>query len=385
MNTKILIVDDSATDRLIISNILSDCIIFNACDGIEGMEILKKQEIDIIILDLNMPRMDGFEVLKVLRDDPVYSKIATLILTNYDESDNEIKGLALGAVDYIRKPLNIESLRKRIEVHANIREEQKKIEDNNRMLEGIVRERTEELVLTRDTTIHALIGLLEIRNIESSNHTKRTQLMLRTLCDHLRTKSEYREILTEEYVDELYNTAPLHDIGKVGIPDGILLKPGKLDPDEFIVMKKHTSYGVEALSYGLDSKKMPSFIKTAIEMAGTHHERYDGTGYPNGISGKDIPLSGRLMAIVDVYDALTSERVYKPAYDHTYAMNIIKQECGKHFDPQLVEAMIEIQQQFWEISRDFKSDLGRDDLEENNSDSVNSVADHKHIGQHISI
>lgn len=354
MDTRVLIVDDSATDRLIISNILHDYEIYCACDGIEAMEILRSQEIDIIILDLNMPGMNGFELLEILREDPSLSKIATLILTNYDEADNEIKGLALGAVDYVRKPLNIESLRKRIEVHANIRNEQRKIENINRTLEGIVKERTEELILTRDTTIHALIGLLEVRNIESSNHTKRTQYMIRRLCEYLSKKCTYREILTRDYIEELFNTAPLHDIGKVGIPDSILLKPGRLNSEEFEIMKKHTSYGVEALSYGLTEKKMPSFIKTAIEVAGTHHERYDGTGYPNGLQADNIPIAGRLMAIVDVYDALTSERVYKPAFSHEYAMDIITMESGKQFDPELVKALKEIEHQFSEIAKNLK-------------------------------
>lgn len=353
MFTKILVVDDSAMDRVIIGNILSDCELFNACDGIEALQLLKKHEIDIIILDLNMPRMNGFEVLKVLRDDPELSKIATLILTNYDETENEIKGLALGAVDYVRKPLNIESLRKRIEVHANIRNAQKSIEFKNKTLEETVLERTEELVLTRDTTIHALIGLLEVRNIESSNHTMRTQHMILKLCEHLAMKPEYKDILTKDYILELYNTSPLHDIGKVGIPDCILLKPGRLDSDEFTIMKKHTSYGVDALSYALNADKIPSFIKTAIEVAGTHHERYDGTGYPKGLKGTEIPLSGRLMAIVDVYDAITSQRVYKPAYDHNYALEVLRNESGKQFDPELVSAFMEIEQQIHTISKDF--------------------------------
>ena len=353
MDTKILIVDDSTTDRMLISNILHDCDLITACDGLEAMIALREQDIDLIILDLNMPNMNGFEVLEALREDSVLCKIPTLILTNYDETQNEIKGLSLGAVDYVRKPLNLESLRKRIEVHVNIRHAQKIIESQNRKLEETVLERTKELILTRDITIHALIGLLEVRNIESSNHTKRTQHMIRRLCEHLSSKPEYKDILTKNYINEIYNTAPLHDIGKVGIPDCILLKPGKLDPDEFEIMKKHTTFGVEALSYDLDRVDVHSFINTAIEIAGTHHERYDGSGYPFGIKGTMIPLSGRLMAIVDVYDAITSKRVYKPAFDHNYALNIINNESGHHFDPELVSAFMEIENEIQKISINF--------------------------------
>lgn len=342
MHAKILIVDDSKTDRLLISSMLEDCELSCACDGMEAMEIIRQEpSFDLIILDLNMPRMNGFEVLEALNADPVYKKITTLILTNYDETENEIRGLDLGAVDYIRKPLNIESLRKRIEVHMNLRAARKSIEQHNEMLEKIVSQRTRELEFTRDLTIHALIGLLEVRNIETKNHTKRTQWMMMALCRHLKGRDSYKDVMTDEYIKELFNTSQLHDIGKVGIPDSILLKPGKLDPEEFEIMKKHTTIGVEALSHDLNICETPAFIKTAIEVAGTHHERFDGSGYPAGLKGRDIPLPGRLMTIVDVYDAITSKRVYKPAYEHEYALEIIRSESGKQFDPEIVEGFLE--------------------------------------------
>lgn len=353
-NAKILIVDDSKTDRLLISNMLNDCELTCACDGLEAMEIIQTNpDLDLIILDLNMPRMNGFEVLEALKSNSAYNKLATLILTNYDETENEIKGLDLGAVDYIRKPLNMESLRKRIEVHLNLRRAHRSIEKHNEILEEIVSERTKELIITRDLTINALIGLLEVRNLETCNHTKRTQWMMKALCEQLSRKGPYVEILTEEYIKEIFNTAPLHDIGKVGIPDLILLKPGKLDKEEFEIMKKHTTIGVEALSHDLKTEDIPVFIKTAMEIAGSHHERFDGSGYPSGLKGKGIPLPGRLMAIVDVYDAITSKRVYKPAFDHDYALNLIKSENGKHFDPEIVTAFVEIENQILEISHQF--------------------------------
>jgi len=354
MNAKVLIVDDSATDRKIISSMLHDCHLINACDGIEAMDMIDQHpNIDLIILDLNMPRMNGFEVLEALQKSEEHKKLVTLILTNYDETENEIRGLDLGAVDYIRKPLNIESLRKRIEVHLNLARARRNIEEHNLLLEETVAQRTKELVVTRDITIEALVGLLEVRNIETSNHTKRTQLMMRRLCEHLKNKNNFKNVLTSDYITELVKTAPLHDIGKVGIPDHILLKPGKLDREEFEIMKKHTIYGVEALSHDFDNGYIPSFIKTGIEIAGAHHEKFDGTGYPNGLKGSDIPLSGRLMAIIDVYDALTSKRVYKPAYDHEYALQIIVNDSGKHFDPEIVEAFLEIEDSIFSISRQY--------------------------------
>ncbi len=351
MDVKILIVDDSKTDMMLITSILSDYNLLLAYDGIEAMEIIKNNPtLDLIILDLNMPNMNGFEVLQVLQEDSVYRKITTLILTNYDEIENEVKGLDLGAVDYIRKPLNMASLRKRIEVHLSLRRARKSVEEHNLILEETVSARTRELVITRDITIHALIGLLEIRNIESSNHTIRTQWMMKILCEHLKTKTKYSEIMCDEYIGELFKTAPLHDIGKVGIPDKILLKPGKLDPHEFEIMKKHTTYGVEALSYDLNLEKSATFIHTAIEIAGNHHEKFDGSGYPKGLQGEDIPLCGRLMAIIDVYDALVNERVYKPAFTHEKALEIILNERGKHFDPYIVDAFIEIENEIRQIA-----------------------------------
>ncbi|MCE5284495.1 MAG: response regulator [Pelosinus sp.] len=354
MDIKILVVDDSSTDRLLIESMLSDYPVLFANDGIEAMAILeKKPDIDLIILDLNMPRMNGFEVLQAIQQNEEYKKIITLILTNYDEAENEIRGLELGAVDYIRKPLNLESLRKRIEIHAKLKNNSKLLEQSNAILEETVQKRTKELVFTRDITIHALIALLEVRDIESCNHTKRTQWIIKALCEQLKNTGPYASILSDAYIKEIFDTAPLHDIGKVGIPDSILLKPGKLTYDEFEIMKQHTIYGINALRYEVAEECMPSFIKTAIECIGSHHEKYDGSGYPKGLKGEEIPLPGRLMAIVDVYDALISKRVYKPAFKHEEALSLIRKEKGRHFDPNLVEAFLAMEEQIKEITNKY--------------------------------
>jgi putative two-component system response regulator len=177
--------------------------------------------------------------------------------------------------------------------------------------------------------------------------------MMKALCEHLRFKAPYQSILTPAYIEELFDTSPLHDIGKVGIPDAILLKPGKLTPEEFEIMKKHTTYGVDALKAAGSEPSKLSFIKTASELIGTHHEKFNGAGYPNGLKGKEIPLSGRLMAIIDVYDALVSARVYKPAYSHEEAMKIIADGRGNHFDPDIVDAFFEIESEIWGIAKQF--------------------------------
>ena len=359
MSTKILIVDDSTTDRLIISTMLADYHTLTACDGLDAMALIEKTpDIDLVILDLTMPRMNGFEVLEAMQENPEFRKIRTIILTNYDEIDNEVKGLELGAVDYIRKPLNIQSLLIRINIHIKLKQVQKMIEQDNERLDAMVLKKTREVAATRDITIQALVGLLEVRNVESSRHTIRTQLIMKILCDHLKMKDKYKDILTEAYVKELVTTTPLHDIGKVGIPDNILLKPGRLTDDEFTIMKKHVNYGVNALQNEIYcDEDVPSFIKTAMEIVGAHHEKYDGTGYPNGLSGGAIPLPGRLMAIIDVYDALTSKRIYKPAYDFDYSIDLIISESGKHFDPDIVVGFLEIKEQVAEISRKFIQEI----------------------------
>ena len=350
MNIKILIVDDSNTDMLLIKSILSGYNLVSAYDGIEAMNLLKTDPtIDLMILDLNMPNMDGFEVLEAMKEYPNFQKIAVLILTNYDELENEIRGLELGAVDYIRKPLNLESLKRRIQIHVKLKSASRSLEEINTILDQTVQERTKELLLTRSITIKALMNLLEIRDLESSNHTHRTQWIIKLMCEHLRKKEPYKSILTDNYIKEIFETAPLHDIGKVGIADSILLKPSKLTEEEFEIMKQHVAFGINALKIEIQDDLLPSFVRTAMECICGHHEKFDGTGYPKGLVGTEIPLPGRLMAIADVYDALISKRVYKEAFPHEVALKYIEENRNKHFDPDLVDAFMEIKEDIQKI------------------------------------
>jgi putative two-component system response regulator len=351
--SKILVVDDSKIDQLMIQSILGEYQVISAYNGEEALKLLEIHlDIEIMILDLKMPIMDGFQVLEALKDikDKPYSII---ILTNLEEIENEIKGLDLGAVDFIRKPLNSGSLVKRIDVHLNLIHAKKEIQAINHDLENKVALRTEQLEKSRDITISALIQLLEVRDIESSNHTKRTFYMMKAFAEHLSTKDTYKEFLTPEKIKSLYKTAPLHDIGKVGIKDEILLKPGKLTDDEFKEMKKHVQYGVQALTQDITEIDMNDYLTTSINIINSHHEKYDGTGYPNGTKGEEIPLEGRLMAIIDVYDALTSKRVYKEAYRHDYSIDVLINEKGKHFDPYLIDVFLEIETLIYDISQQY--------------------------------
>ncbi len=344
MVTTILIVDDSSTDLLIIKNMLTEFAVITAKNGVEALKILDdNSEIHLVVLDLNMPIMDGFEVLRILKSEKKYHHIRVIILTNFDEIENEIRGLELGAVDYIRKPINIRALKIRINIHRKLLEMQHDVEEANAILDARVAKATEELILTRDVTIHALVGLIEARNFESYNHIMRTSMMMKALCDHLKTHPKFSAVLTQEFILELTRTSPLHDIGKVAIPDNILLKPGKLTPEEFEVMKRHVEYGVLALKREIKNEyEIPSFIKTALDIVGYHHEKYDGTGYPNKLKGEAIPLPGRLMAIIDVFDALINERVYKKAFSLEQSIAIIQEGIGAHFDPEISRGFLEI-------------------------------------------
>ena len=312
MASKVLVVDDSLTDMTLIRTFLSEYEVLTAWNGQEALDLLLVHpDTELMILDLNMPVMNGFEVLEALQSQTDSPKPAILILTNHDETENELRGLDMGAVDFIRKPLNFPSLNKRIEVHLNLRTARRRIEESNAHLEQMVRHRTKEIEDTRDVTIHALLGLLEVRNIESSNHALRTQWIIRALGEKLRESAAFKNLMTDTYLQELFDTAPLHDIGKVGIPDHILLKPGPLTYEEYEIMKQHVRFGVEALTKHLNGREPVSFLRIAIEVVSGHHEWYDGSGYPNSLTGQEIPICGRMMAIVDVYDAMTSKRVYK--------------------------------------------------------------------------
>ncbi len=352
MIRKILVVDDSATDLFIIKNMLNDFLCLTARDGEEALEMLRYDpDIHLVILDLNMPKMNGFEVLEILNSDSYFKHIRVIILTNAEDVEDEIKGLQMGAVDFIRKPINLSALKTRIDVHKKILELQHDTEDANKILDRKIAEATKALVTTRDIAIQALVGLIEVRNLESYNHIMRTQEMMSLLCNHLKGKKKFKNVLTDEYIQELVKTSALHDIGKVAISDSILLKPGKLTEDEFNQMKKHVDYGVIALKKELpEGEEVPSFIKRALEIIEFHHEKYDGTGYPKGLKGEDIPLPGRLMAIIDVFDALINERVYKKAYTVEESVKIIKENIGKHFDPDVATGFLEIVPQICTIN-----------------------------------
>jgi len=351
----IMIVDDTDINIFILVDALKEEYrLIVAINGPEAIEMLKDQTPDLILLDIMMPEMNGYEVLNKIKQIPTLEHIPVILLSAITDCDFKTKGFSLGAVDYITKPFEIIEVKARVKAQLKLEEVRLILENQNLVLEEKVKERTELLERTNFAAIYCLAALAETRDPDTGEHIKRTQKYIRELAQELQGKEKYKEILTNEYINLLYKSAPLHDIGKVGVKDSILLKPGKLTTEEFEEMKKHTIYGEHSLTVGINELGEDSFLTTAREIALTHHEKWDGTGYPNGLSKEEIPISGRLMALSDVYDALVSRRTYKDALTHEQAKRIILKGKKSHFDPDIVDAFIKREDEFIKIMEEFK-------------------------------
>ncbi len=344
----ILLVDDNTANLQVLRDTLDqpEHKLLIAKNGQTALAIARKALPSLILLDIMMPEMDGYEVCRQLKtgDDTRY--IPVIFLTALADAENEAKGLALGAVDYLTKPLNPELVRARVRTHLEL----KRHRDH---LEHLVAERTRELLMVQTVMIESLATLAEYRDPETGGHIKRTQNYVKALANHLKNHPRFRHELNNETISLLYQSAPLHDVGKVGVPDSILLKAGRLTDDEFEQMKKHTRYGHDALRITEKKLSKSSFLRYAREIAFSHQEKWDGSGYPSGLKGDDIPISGRLMALADVYDALISKRVYKLPLPHAEAVEIIVEGKGRHFDPDVVDAFVELEGTFRNIALTF--------------------------------
>lgn len=340
-NARILVVEDSEINIDIIVEAFKDLYELSiATDGLEALEAVEQEIPDLILLDVLMPGMDGYQVCQRLKSNVRTADIPIIFLTAMKDITDKTKAFEMGAIDYLTKPFEALELKARVKNHLELIFARKLLADQNQILEQMVKVRTEQLYRTQSATIYSLAALAETRDSETGDHIKRTQHYIKALALALRDFGWYRDVLIDDYINMLYDSAPLHDIGKVGVPDHILLKPGKLTTVEFEQMKLHAWYGMKTLESAEKELGETSFLTLAKEIAYTHHEKWDGTGYPNQLSGENIPLSGRLMALVDVYDALISERPYKKAYSHDRAREIIIEGSGKHFDGRIVEAFI---------------------------------------------
>jgi putative two-component system response regulator len=353
----ILIVDDTPDNIMLLSRLLKDR--YNtkvANNGSTALQIASASpSLDLILLDVMMPGLDGYETCRQLKTNPATADIPVIFLTAKNQVEDEAMGLSLGAVDYIAKPISPPILFARVATQLSLRNARRELEEHNQNLEKLVQERTAQLYLMQEAIIVAMASMAESRDQETGNHIRRTQNYVRALARHLQThprlSSKYGAELSDEAIELLYRSAPLHDIGKVGIPDRILLKPGNLDREEFEVMKMHAVYGRDTIM--LVEKHIGgsnSFLMFAREIAHSHQEKWDGSGYPQNLSGEQIPLSARLMAVADVYDALISKRVYKPAFTHQQALDVMRKGRGSHFDPDVLDGFFEIEGEFAAIA-----------------------------------
>jgi putative two-component system response regulator len=352
----VLVVDDTPDNLVLMSGLLKDEYrVKVANSGERALKIaISDSPPDLVLLDIMMPEMDGYEVCKRLKAYPATRRIPVIFLTAMAEVADETKGLSLGAVDYITKPISPPIVLARVRTHLALKAAADFLHDKNAFLKSEVEKQTRMVEAIQDVTILALASLAETRDNETGNHIRRTQHYVRALAEQLREHPRFQRQLDDEKISILFKSAPLHDIGKVGIPDAILLKPGKLTDDEFVVMKTHTTLGHDALAraeYILGTRV--DFRTVAKEIALSHQEKWDGSGYPQGLSGDDIPMSARLMALADVYDALISKRAYKRPFSHQEASDIIRQGAGLHFDPDVCEAFFGIEDEFRLIAERF--------------------------------
>jgi cyclic di-GMP phosphodiesterase len=336
INPTILIVDDSAENIDLLSNMLhKNYKVKAALYGERALKIAKATpHPDMILLDIMMPGMDGYEVCKKLKDDPLTSQIPVIFISAMNELIYEKQGLELGAVDYISKPFNPDIVLRRIKTHIELY-------DQNRALAYQVKEYTEELLETRIEIINRLGRVSELKDNETGMHIVRMSHYSRLIADLLDESDEWKELL--------FQVAAMHDIGKVGIPDHVLLKPGKLDNNEWEIMKQHSQYGGDIIG-----NHHSDIMKMAKEVALYHHEKWDGSGYPCGLVGEDIPLSARIVAIADVFDALTSDRPYKKAWSVEKTMTYINEQSGIQFDPALIPLLVQQQDKIILIMNEFK-------------------------------
>ncbi len=353
----VLIVDDEPVNISLLTELLMPhykiCVAKNGEKALQIMSSAARP--DLILLDVMMPGMDGYEVCRRMKSNPDICDIPVMFLTAKSTAQDEEYGFNLGAVDYITKPISPSIVRARVTTHLEVKKAKDMLMDKNEYLEQEVLRRTKEVSHVQDVTVFALASLAEARDNETGKHIKRTQHYMKLLASALQEHQQFKGNLSDKVIDLYFKTAPLHDIGKVGIPDHILLKPGKLTPEEFDIMKTHTRIGRNAIRNAEKLLNAPApFLFYAREIAYTHHEKWNGSGYPEGISGENIPVSGRIMAIADVYDALVTKRVYKPAFTHAEAKAIMKEDSGRHFDPEMIAVFLEIADQFYEISQRYR-------------------------------
>lgn len=359
----ILVVDDNDMNRDMLMRRLNkeNYKVILAADGRRALEELQSKNIDLVLLDIMMPIMDGYEVLERIKADKDMMLIPIIMITAVDDMESTIKCIELGAEDYLPKPFNPVLLRARIgaslekkrlsDIEHHYREQ---IEERNIVLSEQVKVQVKEIAQTQLGAIFAMSKLAESRDPETGEHLDRMREYCRVLALRMQTMPLHAKLIDDDFIDNIYAASPLHDIGKVGVPDAVLTKPGKLEESEWVIMKTHPIVGAETLREVDRNHPGNAFVKTGIEIAEAHHEKWNGTGYPFGLAGEKIPLAARILALGDVYDALTSRRCYKEAFSPEKSREIIIRDREIHFDPDVVDAFLESEKEFSRIRREFQ-------------------------------
>ncbi len=347
----ILIVDDNTSNLQVLSDMLvsQGFHVRQARSGPAALRAAESKSPDLVLLDIMMPEMDGYEVCRQFKADERLKDIPVIFLSALSETEDKIRAFRAGGADYVPKPFQFDEVKARVETHLGLRHLQIELERYNRELETRVQEQVKEIADSQMATIFALAKLAESRDDETGRHLEHVQELCRLLAAELRQQHKFGDILDDAYVDNVAHAAPLHDIGKVAIPDRILLKPGTLTDEEFEVMKTHTTLGARTLEEVRKNYTHNAFINMGVEIARSHHERWDGKGYPDGLAGTDIPLGARIMTVVDVYDAARSKRVYKEGRSHEEVCGFITIESGRQFDPDVVMAFQKLEPRFKKV------------------------------------
>ena len=351
---KIMLVDDNIANLTIGKNILGHLYkVYALHSATELFEALEKTKPDLILLDNEMPMISGYDTINILKKDMRYADIPVMLIIQCNNESSGLDGLSLGAIDYVSKPFSAPLLLKRIERHFEIQKQKNELKEFNENLLKIVKEKTRDIFELQNSIIATITDLVESRDNNTGWHIVRTQKYMELIVEQLIADGIYSEYTQSWSMYYMLPSSYLHDVGKIAINDAILNKPGKLTPEEFDTMKTHVQKGVEAINRIEKNVHDSEYLKYAEIIAGNHHEKWDGTGYPHGLKGQDIPLEGRIMALADVYDALTSVRPYKKAFSSEEASKIINDSSGTQFDPVLVEAFNKLQDKFYAIAKHY--------------------------------
>jgi putative two-component system response regulator len=352
----IFLVDDDMTNLVTSNNTLAEFYnIFTFNSGARLLKTLERHIPDLILLDVEMPEMNGYEVIRQLKANPVTKSIPVIFLTMRNDPESELEGLSLGAIDYISKPFTPVLLLKRIELHLLVMSQKQELVNHNANLQKLVANETQTVVELKNAVLKTMAELVEYRDGITGGHIDRTQSYMEVLLEEINKSDLYKEETSSWDIALVLQSAQLHDVGKIVIDDRLLRKPGRLTKEEFEKIKMHTTFGEKVIKKLRKNTSHHIFLNYALVFAGTHHEKWDGSGYHRGLSGENIPLLGRLMAIADVYDALVSDRPYKKAFSHEAAVDIIKADSGTHFDPALVELFLNVADKFQALSEFHKT------------------------------